>query len=122
MNKEKAENFELDVRRALNQSVKELDDEILSRLRSARVEAIDTLETDSSFRHWWMAGSAVVAATVVLASISLNIFQAELLPADSEWFAEKVVDVDLLVAQEELELYEDLEFLIWLDESSYENG
>jgi len=122
MNKNEDEFVEYS-RQLLDSSLEELDDSILSRLRQSRQLAINaTLQTSTSnkennfeFPSWLAPASTGAAFATIILSITL--FWTQPLPQKfySNGFME---DINLLSQSEELELYQNLEFYLWLEDET----
>jgi hypothetical protein len=92
-----------------DESVRELDAETLSRLNRSRQTALAELKAGGaglSWLRWTPVGAAAVAA--VAAVVVWRAGDLEQLPPDT------AADFEMLLAGEELELLEDLEFYRWL--------
>lgn len=101
------------VRRELDAATGRLDGRTLSRLHRIRSEALArrTKPADSE-RSWWPLGS-LAAAGLLAVSLTLNWSQpTAIVPQNGQ--AEALEDIDLLTANDALELYEDYEFYQWL--------
>jgi hypothetical protein len=111
------------IRQRLDEDVASLDDETVSRLRQARQRALSAATRGA--RPWWRAhlpgdrpaGDWLVPvgafASVVVTVLALTLMVAE----PDNGLAREVDDLDLLTVGEELELYENLEFYQWLEDS-----
>lgn len=88
-----------------------LDGYVLSRLNRARHAAL-AQKPVSKWRHWFAPQNLVPAGTLAAAVLGAFLFfqqgsqDTELVPVD---------DFDVIMAEESLELYEDLEFYVWLE-------
>ena len=111
------------IRRRLDEDVANLDDATLSRLRHARQLALSAASEgkQGGTRTRWLSGRpsgdwlvpAGAFASVVATAFALTLMVAE----PENGLTREVEDLDLLTAGEELELYENLEFYQWLEES-----
>jgi hypothetical protein len=109
---EREELFLEKVRKELDAGAEELDGETLVRLRQARCKAVE----GAGRRGWWRAavprwvtagGLAAAAVLVVAVSIWFS--------ASNERFpVRQAEDVEMLTAQENLDISRDLEFYRWL--------
>jgi hypothetical protein len=106
----------------LRESAANLDGRTRSRLNRARQAALDELPAArrpgvSGYR-WAAAG---VAAVAVLAAVLLSNRPGEPLqsPVPLAEVSAAAVDLDLLMAEEELEMLEDLEFFAWLESEDF---
>ena len=99
---------------SLDQQANQLDAATLSQLRQARARALDELErkqTRFKLRAIWAGGFAT--ATALLITLLL------IWPGDnsiSSDMAHDLADIDLLIDDGSIELYEDLDFYIWLEQ------
>ena len=107
------------VRKALDDSVDNLDARTLSQLTQARHRALETAESKPSVhrRPFWfsLAGLLTAAAVVVLA-----IFLARH-PSGPEHYS-AIEDVEILAASENPEFFADMEFYAWLAEEMDDAG
>lgn len=101
-------------RELLDQGTRELDAHTARRLQRARAAALRGEAPSRTVRPPWLmpaAGFAVAASLVVMVVM--------LLPGTPERATPQVAsieDIEILFAQDDLNLYEDLEFYAWLDE------
>ena len=116
--KEKAADEELvaEVRKALDRRTDGLEEETLHRLREIRLSALDMAENNRapifSLRRWITAGGFAMVAVMVLAISIWFVPQRRNLPI------RQPDEVEIITAQEQLELYEELEFYRWLSVES----
>lgn len=115
--------FEDRTREALNQSADQLDARIRSRLTQARFAAVEEARkqrTPFAWRMWIPIGGAAAAALAVLVwSGGLR----QLGPTQSGLSGVAQVqspfaDLDIIAAEENLEMMEEIEFYSWLDTQS----
>ncbi len=119
--KDNQSEFEQRAREVLHRGEQLVDEKTLARLAHARNEAM--LEMSQRSRRIWPVAAAI-AASLVVALIWSRWPQPEV-PG-----AELLESMDLLVAEESIEFYQDLEFLEWaeleeellLDELDSEQG
>jgi len=122
MNKNEDEFVEYS-RQLLDSSLEELDDSILSRLRQSRQLAINAaLQASTSnkgntfeFPSWLAPASTGAAFATIILSITLFWTQPLSQKIHSNDFME---DINLLSQSEELELYQNLEFYLWLEDET----
>lgn len=101
------------VQARLDQSEQQIDPITLGRLRAARREAMAVKR-----RPIWQWPAATFATLALCAVLVNGLMQApDEMPASVDLFE----DVVLLSAQDELEMYEELDLLLWLLEEE-ENG
>lgn len=109
------------IREQLDADVDDLDGATLSRLAEARRQAVAA--AGKPRRRWWMPRPggqgaadwlvpAGAFASVVATVVALTIMVAE--PGNG--LAKEVDDLEMLTAGEEIELYENLEFYLWLQD------
>lgn len=89
----------------------ELDARVLSRLNQARQTALSYSDRSSLWSSWLTPKYLVPAGTMAAVGlVALNVLQQEavddVVPVD---------DFEVLMAEDSLELYEDLEFFLWLE-------
>lgn len=100
------------IKNVLDEGVEKLDDETLLRLQRIRLNA---LEEAGGKRGWifslprWVTAGGLATAAVVVVAVSLWIAA----PRQNR-LSKNVEDIDILAAQEHIEIYEDLEFYRWL--------
>lgn len=102
------------VHRALDEGVAGLDGATRSRLAQARARA---LEPRHGYRRWWLPAGGAVLASVLTAVVWLG----QPLPLPDNGFS-GVTDLELLTANDDLELYQELEFYHWLEEEAAHAG
>jgi hypothetical protein len=109
------DNFVDGVRTVLRESESQLDSATLLRLRSSRLKALEMAAASAPwyarFPRWVTAGGLATAA-VCLATLSFW-FTAD----QRDLPVAQVEDVEILTTQEQLDLYKDLDFYRWLEES-----
>ncbi len=107
------EEFVTRLKTALDEGTGRLDGHVLSRLNQARHAALEELSAVRPRRWLWVpvAAVATVAATVVVLRLAGPGRVPDGLPA----VASQVDDLEIMLAEEDLELLEELEFYAWLD-------
>jgi type VI protein secretion system component VasF len=112
MNADEREKLFLEkVRKELDAAAGELDGETLARLRQARLKAVE----EAGRRRWWplvpkwvtAGGLATAMVLVVAVSVWFNASKERLPVRQAE-------DVEILAAQENMDISRDLEFYRWL--------
>ena len=113
------DDFLQNINASLSQSEENIDTDTRAQLRKARKQALGKLPHNNGSGEWsrWMlpggAALATLTITVVIYSFSISLstkntdFPGTELRAGTE-------DIFIISAQEDLELYEDLEFYEWL--------
>jgi len=107
----------------LDESLDELDDSVLSRLRYARLEALKVADSQSSgaafaiprFPSWLAPVSTGTAFASIALMVTLFSFQPHSPEESSTILLE---DIKLMSANEELEFYQNLEFYLWLEDET----
>lgn len=122
MTRQSDEEFAEQLRVRLSASTDELPIDVLSRLRQARANAVHTATTQSakpsevltlSFPNW-LAPASTVTAFASLAFVAIMLWtQADNFAHSSS--ATFIEDIAVLSSPDDLELYENLDFYIWLE-------
>lgn len=115
MNDQSEQKFLERSRATFDRSVAELDPAVCARLARARRAALANIAQPAS-RHlaWgWLPAGAVASIAVGLFVTLLWIKPAPDHPV--ALIAENSADLDILLAEDDLDLYADLEFYTWLD-------
>jgi len=104
------------VRQALEEDAQDLDREVAARLRTTRRQALSAGRRPTGARRFWplrlpgtVAAMTAAAAVILILSVSTT-DRLSRFPGPGPSPAE----VDILASQDSLELYEDLEFYLWL--------
>ena len=100
-------------REELTQQSESFDAATLSKLTQARHAALDAVERPRRTR--WLLAPALASALAIVAVVGLWNPRTELPTTPIPSTADVVSDIDVLVAEEELELLADLEFYLWLE-------
>jgi len=104
----------------LRESATTLDGQTRSRLNRARQAALDELPAARGRgRAGYGWATAGVAAVAVLTGVLLNNRAPVQAPVPLTEVPAAAVDLDLLMAEEELEMLEDLEFFAWLESEDF---
>jgi hypothetical protein len=108
--KDQSEQFVTQVRQTLDQSVETLDPVVCARLRAARQRALAQPQRAGKLTYtgWAFAGAAAVALVIAMVVPRFDNSDA----GANVYFVE---DVQLLSGGDDLELYDDLEFYRWLE-------
>lgn len=92
----------------LDKQVEQLDNHTLSRLRQARLQAVESTERGSFFQYWKPV--TVFAMSIVL-TVSIIMWPQQ---PDVNDLSSATDDLELLVAEDNLQFYDELEFYQWL--------
>ena len=102
------------VRTILDQSVDQLPRDVLSSLKKGRIRAVELAEKREA-RFWgfpeWLTTGRVASIAILLVAVSLWIS-----PVGNQFTGVTGDDLEAVAINEQLELYEDLEFFMWLSE------
>jgi hypothetical protein len=106
-------------RMALEQSVEGIPQNVLTGLRDGRIKALELAEKRENkflrFPRWVTAGGvATLAILVVAVSLWLS-------PMSTQSTLKGDYDLDIVASGEQLDLYEDLDFFLWLEERGNEH-
>jgi len=107
--------FETRTRRAFTDSVERLDGATRSKLAQARARAVEAQTRRDVFA--WPSMARLMPAGALAAALLAAVVVWQLSPPPrSEPALAALSDLDILLGDEELELFEDLEFYTWLQE------
>jgi hypothetical protein len=110
--------------RMLRESADGLDAATLSRLNRARQAALAELDRRAARSSWlpehWH--SSIAVAAVVLVVVGIGILRGPLWVPESVATNEKSSDVDVLLADENLEMLDDLDFYDWMEPEESRTG
>ncbi len=109
----KPDKFEKNIKSMLDESTDDLSPEISRRLQQARYAALEKAKPRSIWIFYPQAMTAMFAIAVISLSLLFNFNDSEL--SNTELAMES--DIEMLTANESLDLMEDLEFIQWLVES-----
>ncbi len=104
--------LETRLRARLAREADDIDVDTLRRLRSARHAALDQLDEPAGRVGYWLPAGAMAAAVALVAVVLVG-RQDGVPPPPGELIA-VADDLEIMVAGEDLELIEDLEFFEWL--------
>lgn len=103
------------LKHVLDEQAALLDSKTLNRLRQARLQAVNRVE--HKHRQYWKPVTAFALSALLLLAI---VFWPQQPGIDN--FTTSIEDLDLLVADDSLQLYEELEFYQWLLVSETDAG
>jgi hypothetical protein len=107
MTDDKESRFIAAAKAALDQSVQQLDEPTIARLRAARLRALEPRPR----RLAWLAAGGLATAALSAALVAVLLFAPATAPP-----ATGLEQLELLSENDSLELYRDLEFYRWLAE------
>ena len=97
---------------ALDESCERLDANTLTQLKAGRLRALELAERRNSLfsrrPHWLTAGGLATTALLVVMVTGWFVASRQSRPA------QQLDDLEIMAAQEQLELYADLDFYRWL--------
>ena len=105
------------VKQELDAAVDNLDEQTLARLRAIRKQAIasrDSKQVNWLQRPWLLPAGGFATAAIVFAIVGLVWMGPGEIPSKN--LAGQ--DMEILLAQDHLDLYTDLEFFRWLDQTN----
>lgn len=105
----------------LDQSVETMDPAIETRLNAAR--RLANREQNRAFRFWeipqWLTGAAIACSIALVATVAINMNTATNQPVESHIATtNKPITLDvmpIMTARDDLEFYESIDFLLWLE-------
>lgn len=100
----------------LSRSAEAVDDATRARLRAVRLRALEALDERPRFARPLVFSSVAALAAVALAVV-LVVPRRTMEPSPDRVLGVGLEDIDILGADEDLELYEHLEFYRWLEAS-----
>jgi hypothetical protein len=119
MTNERQDEFERRTKAVFDRSVAELDGATRSRLARARQRALaEALQPRSRLWSFGRPAQAAAALAIVAVFAAVLIVRDGPAPAPAVAVAEDFSDFDLLLEEDEFDLFEDLEFYAWLDEAT----
>ena len=107
------DDFIKQVKSSLDEDTEALDAETLSRLNRSRQAALQQLDKKTSWFRMptWIPATGGLATVLLLSTILL--FKAEEIAVVTD---DSVVEMEIIAAQDSLELYEQLDFYMWMAE------
>lgn len=105
------------VRAQLDQGTDQLNVYTVQRLAQARAAALRGERAQRASRSWRLPVLGGVVAAALVISVTLQIMHRP----DAVGIDVATLDLELLTSQEDLDLYQDMEFYAWLDDE-HENS
>lgn len=99
----------------LRESAEQIDAATASRLNRARQAALAQMPRRRSRATWLVPALSTAAVGALAVGLWLNRSGGPGVPAAAPVAVESAADMDLLLADDSLEMFEDLEFYAWLD-------
>lgn len=110
------EEFVSAARERLRRRAEELQPALRAELARRRRRAVDAAVTGRAFRGAWLVPAG--AAAVLVGAVALVVQQRGAAPPPAVAdFGEHSEDVEIVLAEESLEMYEELEFYDWLSDA-----
>lgn len=102
-----------------DESVERLDAATQSRLNRGRQAALAELDRTGPAGHWgrWMPAAGIAAA----AAVAVVVWQGHPVDGTSPP-ADSVTEFEILIGEDSIEMFEDLEFYRWMDVAQMEPG
>ncbi len=113
MNTEDDKQLQQTINQTLDESVQSIDGETLSRIRQIRARVVESSENRNqpASQNWFgVFSGAVATACVLLIVVSVVTQSPDTISQDA------TTDLDLISSSDSLDLYEDLEFYLWLED------
>ncbi len=110
---DKQAEFERRIKAMLDEGDNELDGHVMSRLTQARHAASESLDKRGRSFSTWVPAAAVAGASV----FALMLWLGQQSPGPQGQQVAVLEDLELMLSEENLEFYEELEFYAWLDET-----
>jgi hypothetical protein len=112
MRENEKENIFLDeIRNSLDRQVENLDSRTVQALKNIRLEALESMER----KRWyfgvprWLTATGIATAVVLVATVSLFVVSSR-----NSLQVKSAEDFEILSANDQQELYKDLDFYRWL--------
>lgn len=108
------------ITQSLNQQAEAIDTATLSRLQQARTTALEQADNKQQFipaKALWAGGLMTFAALSIIMIMMWP--AADTLTPD---LGNHIADITLITDQDDMELYDDLDFYLWLDQGAFDSG
>lgn len=101
----------------LDAGVADLDSATIARLRQSRERALEVARRQQrSFQQWRVLRPGFAIAALLIALITWRLFPE---PGRIAPLADMEDDLEILIAEDEMDFYMDMEFLIWLEQQHH---
>jgi hypothetical protein len=104
----------------LDESEEDLDANILSRLRQARTRALRGEKRREPRSWFWFSFPSVAGMATALVAILVAVFYITRAPVQAP--DKSIGDLEILTSNDQLELYENLDFYAWLAKEKENEG
>jgi hypothetical protein len=102
------------IKERLEAEIQNLDDATLARLRQARAQAVAIAAgKQPTTWQWWPARIGLATTAALLAAITWQLYSS---PTQDLPVADMEDELEILIANDEMNFYADMEFLIWLEQ------
>ena len=126
--KQQDEQWLTKARAALDEQLATYDATALSRLQQARERAVASLDRrETLLRQWgWLQPVAIAASLAVVIVLSVAVFQqpasdSTLELIDTARYSELSEELEWAAVSDDIDLYAQLEFLLWLDQQTLDH-
>ena len=99
----------------LQASAEQLDGATRSRLTQARHAALDAIRQRQSKGWYWLMPAAGAAAAAIVAVVLMSRPQEVVLQAEQVAAATAADELEIVISEDSLEFYRDVEFYAWLE-------
>lgn len=106
-------------KQSLDQRLGQTSAHVASRLSAARNQAVDSRRRP---RPVWLPAMATAALVAVVVGIGLFEHTPEPVPVNVAGLEQSATDFELLTAGDELELYAEMDFYLWLEQRGVDAG
>jgi hypothetical protein len=107
--------FSHTVGRMLRESAEQLDAASVARLKRGREAALEEWRERRTWRPWLVPAASLGALAALAAGLWFNVGTAPKTPDPLAGAVDSASEMDLLLAGDSMEMFEDLDFYAWLD-------
>ncbi len=112
--------FSICVKQQLDDSTQQLPSHIVSKLHQARNKAVEQSRQQRAWFNWnLITQHPVVASCASLFMVALIVGYIQFKPSAEQQMLAMDAEAEILFADDDMELYEDLEFYRWLANTGY---
>jgi len=109
------ENFSSTAGRMLRESAEQLDETMAARLRRGREAALGEWRERRTWRPWLVPAASLGALAALVTGLWLSLGTGPNEPEPLASAVDSASEMDLLLAGDSIEMFEDLDFYAWLD-------